>query len=86
MRYALIHVFSTASTVNLILQASDMTFAIDPSSVIPWVTQAMKNLLNAASKTPTIKRVVLVSSSSAAYDLHPDPEGREIDTRELRLF
>lgn len=63
-----------------------MSFIDDPQSVIPWVVQAMKNLLEAATKTATVKRVVLVSSSSAAYDLHPNPAGREIDTRELKVL
>ncbi|KAJ5109434.1 hypothetical protein N7456_006109 [Penicillium angulare] len=65
---------------GIVHAASDMSFIDDPQSVIPWVVQAMKNLLEAATKTATVKRVVLVSSSSAAYDLHPNPAGREIDT------
>lgn len=60
-----------------------MTFENDPSAIIPWVVQAMKNILEAAAKRPTVKRVVLVSSSSTTYDLHPDPKGREIDTSEF---
>lgn len=62
-----------------------MTFENDPSAVIPWVVQAMKNILEAAAKRPTVKRVVLVSSSSTTYDLHPDPNGREIDTSKFYL-
>jgi len=59
-------------------QASDLTFGTDPKAVIPWVVQASLNILEAAAKRPSIKRVVLASSSSATYMLSPDPNGRQI--------
>ncbi|BCR89251.1 uncharacterized protein ACHE_50449A [Aspergillus chevalieri] len=58
--------------------ASDLTFGTDPKAVIPWVVQASLNILEAAAKRPSIKRVVLASSSSATYMLSPDPNGRQI--------
>ncbi|KAJ5778688.1 hypothetical protein N7520_001934 [Penicillium odoratum] len=63
---------------GIIHVASDVTFSNDPHAVIPWVTQAIKNILEAAAKTPSIKRVVLVSSSSTTNLLYPDPRGREL--------
>lgn len=44
-----------------------MSFSADPHAVIPWVTDAVRKVLEAASKTETIQRVVLTSSSRAAY-------------------
>ncbi|KAI9035955.1 uncharacterized protein KD926_002567 [Aspergillus affinis] len=59
-------------------QASDLTFGCDPNAVIPWVVQATLSILEIASRKPSIKRVVLVSSSSATYPLTPDPAGRQL--------
>lgn len=56
-----------------------MSFSSDPKAVIPWVVQATLDILKAASRRPSIKRVVLVSSSSTTYTLRPDPNGRKID-------
>lgn len=54
--------------VSLIeLKASDLTFGSDPQAVIPWVVDAIRKILLVASKQPSIKRVVLTSSSRAAY-------------------
>lgn len=39
----------------------------DPSVVIPNAVKATLNILKAASKRPTVKQVVLTSSSTAAY-------------------
>lgn len=61
------------------VQASDLTFSGDPHTVIPWVIKATLNILEVASKKPSIQRVVLVSSSSATYSMMPEPNGREID-------
>lgn len=60
------------------VQASDVSFSNDSNAVISWVVRAIQNLLEAASRMASIKRFVLVSSSSAAYYLYPDPQGREI--------
>ncbi|TDZ40421.1 Aldehyde reductase 2 [Colletotrichum spinosum] len=46
--------------------ASDVSFSKDPNQVIPWVVKATETLLATAAKVPTLKRVVLTSSSSAA--------------------
>ncbi|KAF6808326.1 aldehyde reductase ii [Colletotrichum musicola] len=46
--------------------ASDVSFDQDPEKVIPWVVKATENLLRIAAKFPSIKRVVLTSSSTAA--------------------
>ncbi|GES57883.1 NAD dependent epimerase/dehydratase [Aspergillus terreus] len=58
--------------------ASDLTFSTDPEAVIPWVVQATVGILEEAAKRSSVKRVVLVSSSSATYMLNPAPEGRTI--------
>lgn len=55
-----------------------MTFSTDPEAVIPWVVQATVGILEEAAKRSSVKRVVLVSSSSATYMLNPAPEGRTI--------
>ncbi|PYH93219.1 aldehyde reductase II [Aspergillus ellipticus CBS 707.79] len=59
--------------------ASDVTFGPDPEAVIPWVVKAAVSILEAAAKRVSVKRVVLVSSSSAVYSLSPSPEGRTVD-------
>lgn len=47
--------------------ASDLSFSSDPAKVIPGVEAAITNILEStAAKGPSIKRVVLTSSSSAA--------------------
>ncbi|KAL5332432.1 NAD(P)-binding protein [Aspergillus crustosus] len=51
--------------------ASDVTFGSDPHKVIPYVVAATEAILEAASKVPSIKRVVLTSSSVAATILQP---------------
>jgi nucleoside-diphosphate-sugar epimerase len=48
-----------------------MSFSSDPNAVIPWVVNATLNVLAAAAKTPSVKSVVLLSSSSAAYMTFP---------------
>lgn len=56
-----------------------MTFSGDPDLVIPWVVKAAVNVLEVAALEPTIKRFVLVSSSSTLYDMRPEPNGRRVD-------
>ncbi|GES60047.1 NAD(P)-binding protein [Aspergillus terreus] len=51
--------------------AADMSSSSDPNAVIPWVVNATLNVLAAAAKTPSVKSVVLLSSSSAAYMTFP---------------
>ncbi|KAJ6018215.1 hypothetical protein N7451_001594 [Penicillium sp. IBT 35674x] len=63
---------------GIIHLATDVSFSNDPKAVIPWVVRAIHNMLEAAAKTASIKRVVLVSSSSTTDNLYPDPRGREI--------
>ncbi|CAG8898754.1 unnamed protein product [Penicillium egyptiacum] len=52
---------------GVIHMATDLTFSSDPHAVIPWVTDAVRKVLEAASRTKTAQRVVLTSSSRAAY-------------------
>jgi len=61
-----------------------VSFSNDPKAVIPWVVRAIHNMLEAAAKTASIKRVVLVSSSSTTDNLYPDPRGREIHQGKLQ--
>lgn len=61
-----------------------MSFGTYPEAVIPWVVQATLNILEVASRKPSIKRVVLASSSSATYPLTPEPKGREIHIGEWK--
>ncbi|KAL4893272.1 NAD dependent epimerase/dehydratase [Aspergillus ambiguus] len=83
---AIVPSFEDIHAINRILDgvdgvvhlASDLTFGTDPEAVIPWVIQATLNILEAAAKRPSIKRMVLVSSSSATYMLDPRPNGRTI--------
>ncbi|KAG2416671.1 hypothetical protein HFD88_007887 [Aspergillus terreus] len=56
---------------GMIHAAADMSFSSDPNAVIPWVVNATLNVLAAAAKTPSVKSVVLLSSSSAAYMTFP---------------
>ncbi|KAJ5580526.1 hypothetical protein VI817_009794 [Penicillium citrinum] len=65
---------------GLIHLATDLSFSSDPNAVIPWVAQAAKDILEIASRKSSIKRVVLASSSTAAYMTWPEPNGRQIDT------
>ncbi|KAE8386159.1 NAD dependent epimerase/dehydratase [Aspergillus alliaceus] len=59
--------------------ASDVTFNPDPDTVIPWVVRAILNILEAASKQPSVKRVVLTSSSTAALVPIVGAEGVRVD-------
>ncbi|KAE8381963.1 hypothetical protein BDV26DRAFT_278373 [Aspergillus bertholletiae] len=68
------HVELLAREMEGIVDASDLTFGNDPNAVIPWVVRATQNILEAAAKTPSVKRVVLTSSSTAA--LTPIPNHR----------
>lgn len=62
------------------IQASDVSFNNDPKAVIPWVVKATQDLLKSAACHPSVKRVVLASSSTATYLSWPDASGRTIDT------
>lgn len=54
--------------------ASNMSFNNDPAKVIPGVKRATLSVLEAAARTPSVTRVVLTSSSTAAT--MPKPETR----------
>ncbi|KAL4944943.1 hypothetical protein BDV06DRAFT_185961 [Aspergillus oleicola] len=58
--------------------ASDLSFSSDPNAVVPWVVKASLKILELAAKKPSIKRVVLASSSAASYMMLPDPKGRDV--------
>ncbi|KAL4892961.1 NAD dependent epimerase/dehydratase [Aspergillus ambiguus] len=67
-------------TAGVIHVASDVSFSSNPNEVIPWVIDAIRTILEAASKRPTIRRVVLTSSSRATYSATWDStRGVEID-------
>ncbi|KAL1985643.1 hypothetical protein VTN96DRAFT_7510 [Rasamsonia emersonii] len=59
---------------GLIHVASDVSMNPDPNTVIPAAVNLTVNALKAASKQPSIKRVVLTSSSSAVLIPKPNQE------------
>lgn len=67
-----IHLTYILCMASLTAQASDVTLSPDPTTVIPNAVNLTVNALKAAAKEPSIKRVVLTSSSSAV--LVPEPE------------
>lgn len=67
-------------------KASDLTFSSKPDAVIPWVIDATRTILEAASKHSTIRRVVLTSSSRACYtSTRASTRGVNIDESKDRL-
>ncbi|PLB54046.1 putative cinnamoyl-CoA reductase [Aspergillus steynii IBT 23096] len=56
---------------GIVHAASDVSLNTDPAQVIPWVVRATLDVLELAAQRPAIKRVVLVSSSTALYSIHP---------------
>lgn len=59
-------------TVGVVHLASDVTFNPDPNEVITPIVNMARNILESASKTPSIKRFVYTSSSAALPQ--PDQE------------
>ncbi|KAH8693804.1 hypothetical protein BGW36DRAFT_383771 [Talaromyces proteolyticus] len=59
--------------------ASDLSMNPDAKAVIPWVVNATLNALQAASGQPSVKRVVLTSSSAAAFISQPNVKGITVD-------
>ncbi|RAL10243.1 putative aldehyde reductase [Aspergillus homomorphus CBS 101889] len=55
--------------------ASNMSYRPNPSDVIPGVVAATMNVMTAANKTPSVKRVVLTSSVVAAFPVLDDAVG-----------
>ncbi|KAL2821413.1 putative aldehyde reductase [Aspergillus cavernicola] len=62
--------------------ASDTSFSADASKVINSVVAAIEAVLEAASKVPSVKRVVLTSSSVAAAPPRPPGEGSLLLTQD----
>jgi nucleoside-diphosphate-sugar epimerase len=60
-------------------QASDLSMTADPHAVIPRIVKGTLNALEAAEKQESIKRVILTSSSAAAFISQPDVEGVRVD-------
>lgn len=56
-------------------QASDVSLNPDPNIVIPIAVGGVINVFKAASKSGSVKRVVLTSSSSAAIIPKPNEKG-----------
>lgn len=69
------HRDSLRAEFSLTRQVADITFNQDPDAVIPWVIAGTVNLLKAAASQPSVKSVVLTSSSSAAYIPEANKEG-----------
>lgn len=59
--------------------ASDLSMSADPHSIIPRVIKAALNALEAAEKQVSVQRVVLTSSSAAAFISQADVEGVRVD-------
>jgi nucleoside-diphosphate-sugar epimerase len=62
---------SVKTGTNCLRQSTDTSLNPDANEVIPDVTKGVRNVLEAASKQPSVKRFVLTSSSSAAYFANP---------------
>ncbi|KAJ5195729.1 hypothetical protein N7449_006208 [Penicillium cf. viridicatum] len=61
-----------SGVINL---ASDVSMNPDPHMVIPLAVGNVLNLLETAAKQPSIRRVVLTSSTTAAFTLQPGKKG-----------
>ena len=59
--------------------ATDVSFDTDAQVVVSKAVDSTVNLLKAAAKEPSVKSVVLTSSSSAALIPEPDKEGIVVD-------
>jgi nucleoside-diphosphate-sugar epimerase len=68
----LLTVQNLAGCSGVIHVASDLSYNPDPNAVIPTVKNGVVNALNAAARTPSVKRFVLTSSSTAATQLVPN--------------
>lgn len=62
-------------------QAAQLEFSPDPNFVIPPVIEGTVSILKAAAKEPSVKSVVLTSSSTAALMPVPNKE-IEVDESE----
>ncbi|KAL4876915.1 hypothetical protein BJY04DRAFT_231200 [Aspergillus karnatakaensis] len=58
--------------------ASDLSMNNDPDAVVPKMIKMVVNALEAAQAEPSVKRVVLTSSSTAAFISVPNKEGVRI--------
>ncbi|KAK2013439.1 NAD dependent epimerase/dehydratase [Colletotrichum eremochloae] len=67
---ALEKVMTGAAGVAIV--ASDVSLSDDPNAVVPWVVKATETTLAVAAKQPSVKRVVLTSSSFAASGVVPN--------------
>jgi len=65
---------------GIIHTAADVSLSPDPNQVIPHSVEDVKTLLRAASAVPTIKRVVLTSSSIAAVKPTANKVGKVDET------
>lgn len=59
-----------------------MTFGVDRHKVIPYVVAATEAILEAASKVPSVKRVILTSSSATATIPQPGEDTIQLDQGE----
>jgi nucleoside-diphosphate-sugar epimerase len=64
-----------ANMYHMDVQVSDVSFNSNPEEVVPWVIQAIHNVLEATSKQREIQRVVLTSSALAARFPEHNKEG-----------
>ncbi|KAH8428361.1 uncharacterized protein LDX57_006062 [Aspergillus melleus] len=54
--------------------ASDVSFGTNLKDVIPWVVRAVQNFLEAASRQPSVQRVVMTSSGVTARAPKPNKD------------
>jgi nucleoside-diphosphate-sugar epimerase len=66
------HVDSSLDIHGIAHLASDLSFSPNPNDVIPSVLKSIDILLTSATATPSIKRFVLTSSSTAATNPIPN--------------
>ncbi|EIT76397.1 hypothetical protein Ao3042_07491 [Aspergillus oryzae 3.042] len=80
--------FENRDDINRVLDGVDgiihLVSAALPA-VIPWVVKATTNILESAAGMPSIKRVVLVSSSNGLSMLTPNPNGGVLHESKLIL-
>lgn len=79
------HLPGCCEALTLEIQASDTSFSPDPN-IINYVVAATEAVLEAAAQVPSIKRVVLTSSSVAAVARYPGEGKIELTQGKPCLF
>ncbi|QRD94634.1 hypothetical protein F9C07_2205416 [Aspergillus flavus] len=84
----LVTCFENRDDINRVLDGVDGIIHLISAALpaaIPWVVKATTNILESAAGMPSIKRVVLVSSSNGLSMLTPSPNGGVLHESKLIL-